>query len=212
MAAERGRFITFEGGEGGGKSTQLRLLAEALERADIAVLRTREPGGSPSAEEIRRLLVEGEPGRWDALAEALLVNAARRDHLVRTIWPALDAGHWVLADRFADSTLAYQGYAGGVPRHELRRLYRLVAGEFQPDLTLILDLPATLGLDRARRRGGADRFERMGLAFHEKLRAGFRAIAKREKTRCALIDARGDIETVQAEVRRLVRERLGAAI
>jgi dTMP kinase len=212
VAAKRGRFVTFEGGEGGGKSTQLRLLAEALEQAGIAVLRTREPGGSAGAEEIRRLLVEGEPGRWDALTEALLVSAARRDHLVKTIRPAVDAGQWVLADRFADSTLAYQGHAGGVPRRELRRLYRLVAGDLQPDLTLILDLPAALGLERARLRGGADRFERMGLAFHETLRAGFRAIAKREKARCALIDATAEIDAVQVEVRRVVRERLGVAI
>ncbi len=205
-----GRFITFEGGEGVGKSTQAALLVAALERAGLPVLRTREPGGAPGAEEIRRLLVEGAPGRWDALGEALLVTAARRDHLVNTVWPALEAGRWVVADRFADSTLAYQGYAGGVPLRQLRQLYRIVAGDFAPDLTLILDVPAEIGLARAKQRGGAgeDRFERMGLAFHAKLRAGFRAIARREAERCVLIDATADVGAVHAAVRAAIAERL----
>src|SRR6185437_8020211 len=152
---------------------------------------TREPGGSPGAEEIRRLLVGGAPGRWDAETEALLVTAARRDHLVRTVWPALAAGTWVVSDRFADSTTAYQGYAGGVARPALAQLYRLVAGDFRPDLTIILDVPAAVGLERARRRGagGEDRFERMGLAFHEKLRAGFLAVARKDRERCVVIDS-----------------------
>jgi dTMP kinase len=205
------RFITFEGGEGGGKSTQVGLLVAALERAGTPVLRTREPGGAPGAEEIRRLLVGGEPGRWDALTEALLVGAARRDHLVKTVWPALAAGRWVVSDRFADSTTAYQGHAGGVPPRQLAQLYRMIAGDFAPDLTIILDLPAATGLARARRRGGAgeDRFERMGTEFHEKLRQGFLAIAKREKQRCVVIDATAGIDDVHQAVRHAVRERLG---
>ena len=212
--AERGRFITFEGCEGGGKSTQAALLAQALERAGIGVLRTREPGGAPGAEEIRTLIVGGAPGRWDALSEALLIGAARRDHLVKTVWPALVSGRWVISDRFADSTLAYQGYAGGVPRRHLRQLYRMIAGDFVPELTIILDLPAALGLERAKRRGGEgeDRFERMGLAFHEKLRAGFRAIARHEKARCVLIDATAAIEPIHDAVRDAVQKRLGVAL
>ncbi len=208
--AARGRFITFEGGEGGGKSTQVGLLAESLSGAGIEVLRTREPGGSPGAEEIRALLVGGAPGRWDALTEALLVNAARRDHLVKTVWPALDAGRWVISDRFSDSTLAYQGYAGGVDKRRLGQLRRLIADDFAPDLTLILDLPAEIGLARAKQRGGAgeDRFERMGRAFHDKLRAGFLAIAKRDAQRCVVIDATQEVETVRQAVRRAVGERL----
>ncbi len=209
---ERGRFITLEGGEGGGKSTQVGLLAAALQRAGIAVLRTREPGGAPGAEEIRSLLVGGATGRWDALTEALLISAARRDHLVKTVWPALDAGHWVVSDRFADSTLAYQGYGGGVPRRQLRQLYRILAGDFVPDLTIILDLPAVTGLARAKARGGAgeDRFERMGLAFHEKLRAGFRAIARRDNERCVLIDGTAAIGDVHGAICEVVREKFGA--
>lgn len=208
--AEPGRFITFEGGEGGGKSTQVGLLAAALGNAGLEVLRTREPGGSPGAEEMRKLLVGGDPGRWDALTEALLVTAARRDHLVKTVWPALAAGVCVVSDRFADSTMAYQGIAGGVARRHLSQLFRLIAGDFAPDLTIILDLPAEVGLARARQRGGAgeDRFERKGEEFHEKLRAGFLAIARREKQRCVVIDASGSIEAVHDAVRQAVRERL----
>ncbi|MBX6369036.1 MAG: dTMP kinase [Rhodospirillales bacterium] len=205
----RGRFVTLEGGEGAGKSTQVRLLVEALDRSGIDAIATREPGGSPGAEEIRRLFVGGDPGRWDPVAEALLVSAARRDHLLRTIWPALDAGKWVVSDRFADSTIAYQGSAGGVARAELDALYRLVAGDFRPDLTLILDLPVELGLARAGARGGDDRFEKKERAFHERLRAGFLAIAAEEPERCAVIDASGSPEEVHEAIWQVVRARLG---
>jgi dTMP kinase len=170
---------------------------------------TREPGGSPGAEELRKLFVGGEPGRWDASTEALLVTAARRDHLVRTIWPALDEGTWVVSDRFADSTIAYQGSAGGVRRADLDALYRLIAGDFKPDLTLILDLPVELGLARAAARGGDDRFEKKGRDFHERLRAGFLAIAAAEPRRCAIIDASMAPEAVHGAIWKVVRERLG---
>ena len=211
--ASRGRFITFEGGEGGGKSTQLRLLVAALKGAGVPVLQTREPGGAPGAEEIRRLLVEGEPGRWDAVTEALLVSAARRDHLVKTVWPALEAGRWVVSDRFADSTLAYQGHAGGVAQRQLMQLYRILADKFVPDLTLILDLPPETGLARAhQRRGAEDRFERMGLEFHRKLRDGFLEIARREAQRCVVIDATAPIEAVHQAIKHAVGERLGVAL
>ncbi len=213
----RGRFITFEGGEGAGKSTQARLLVEALARAGIEVLLTREPGGSPGAEQIRRLLVEGEVARWDALSEALLHFAARRDHLTRAVRPALAAGQWVVSDRFADSTMAYQGYGHGVDRAFLHQLSTQVVAESVPDLTLVLDLPAEAGLARARQGGahrahGEDRYERMDIDFHRRLRAGFAAIAAAEPVRCALIDASGDAAAVQAQVRAVVADRLGAAL
>ena len=158
-APARGRFITVEGGEGAGKSTQVELLIAALQRIGISAIRTREPGGSDNAEAIRRLLLEGASDRWDSIGEALLLYAARRDHVMRLIEPALQDGKWVVCDRFADSTLAYQGYGRGVPLTELRTLHRFALGDFMPDVTLILDLPVAEGMARAARRaGGADRF------------------------------------------------------
>lgn len=197
----RGRFITFEGGEGAGKSTQLKLLAAALAGQGRDVLPTREPGGATGAEEIRKLLVSGEPGRWDGVTEALLHFAARRDHLTRTVWPALDAGRWVVSDRFADSTMAYQGYGHGLGREPIERLYGVTVGDFAPDLTLILDIPPGTGVARAHsRRDGEDRYERMDLGFHERLREGFLDIASREPGRCVVIDACGTVEQVHAAV------------
>jgi dTMP kinase len=209
QATAAGRFITFEGGEGGGKSTQVGRLVDALSQAGVPVLRTREPGGSPGAEEIRTLLVGGDTARWDAIGEALLVSAARRDHLVTTILPALAAGTWVVCDRFADSTMAYQGYAGGADRAALAALYRLVAGDVVPDLTLILDLPVAVGLERARARAtsGEDRFERMGIDFHERLRAGFLEIARKEPKRCVVVDATRSVDEVHAAVLAEMRKR-----
>jgi len=157
--------------------------------------------------------VEGLPGRWDAEAEALLMVAARRVHLVETIWPALERGDWVVSDRFADSTLAYQGYGRGLPQEALRMLHRLIAGDFAPDLSLILDLPVETGLSRAATRPGAEtRFERMDPEFHQRLRQGFLEIARAEPRRCVLIDATGDVATVQAAIRAAVHERLGIAV
>lgn len=209
----QGRFITFEGGEGAGKSTQLRLLAEALTARGVPLLVTREPGGSEGAEQIRKLLVEGEPGRWDPMTEALLHFAARRDHLVRRVWPALAEGRWVLSDRFADSTLAYQGYGHGLPQHAIEQLYDMVTGYFRPDLTVIFDLPVEEGLRRAASRGGAeDRYERMGVRFHEKLREGFLDIARHQSDRCVVLPAMDPIDRLQAKVLRLVEDRfMGAA-
>jgi dTMP kinase len=205
----QGRLITFEGGEGAGKSTQLRLLDAALRRMGIDTMATREPGGTPGAEEIRALLVGGDPRRWDAMTEALLHYAARRDHLVAVIRPALECGRYVLSDRFADSTMAYQGYGLGLDRDAIEALYRLVLGETQPDLTLILDLPVEEGLRRAAARGDDDdRYERMDRAFHERLRRGYLDIARREPARCLVIDASGPLEDTHAEILRAVRERL----
>ncbi len=177
----RGRFITIEGGEGGGKSTQIKRLARALETAGLAIVTTREPGGAPGAEQIRALLVQGAPDRWDPMTEVLLFAAARREHVARTIEPALTVGRWVISDRFADSTMAYQGYGRGIDRAALEALRRLAVGTLVPDLTLILDLPVETGLARARARAGAEqRFEAMDIAFHERLRQGFLAIAAAE--------------------------------
>ncbi len=207
------KFITFEGGEGAGKSTQIGLLAAALTAAGIPVQTTREPGGSPGAEQIRELLVTGAADRWDAMTEALLHFAARREHLRSVVWPNLAAGQWVLSDRFADSTLAYQGYGHGLGREPIEQLYDLVVGKFAPDLTLILDVPVALGLDRAlARRDGEDRYEGLDGAFHERLRQGFREIADREPHRCVLIDGSGAVERVQAAVQACVAERLDVAL
>ena len=206
----RGRFITVEGGEGTGKSTQVRRLAERLTADGRTVVQTREPGGSPGADRVRELLVHGETDRWDPQTELLLHFAARRDHLVRTVWPALDAGNWVVSDRFADSTMAYQGYGHQLGRAPVEQMYALVVGDFRPDLTLILDLPAEEGLKRASQRGDDEnRYERMGVDFHRRLRDGFLDIAKKEPQRCVVIDARGAVDDVAARVIELVLRRVG---
>lgn len=204
----RGRFITFEGGEGTGKSTQAKLLATWLVAPKRVAVVTREPGGSPGAEEIRSLLVEGDPDRWDPIAETLLHYAARRDHLRRAIEPELALGRWVICDRFFDSTMAYQGYGHGVDRDFIRQLERAVIGALRPDLTLILDLPVELGLARAAaRRDREARYEAMERDFHERLREGYRAIAAAEPERCLLIDADAEPREVQRRIRDAVRSR-----
>jgi dTMP kinase len=209
----RGRFITIEGGEGAGKTTQVSLLMAALDRARISAKATREPGGSPGGEAIRRLLLEGEGERWDAVAEALLLVAARSDHVARLIAPSLAQGVWVVSDRFADSTLAYQGYGRGLALEDLAALHRFALGNFAPDLTVILDLPAELGLARARARGSVgDRFEVLDQDFHERLRHGFRQIAAEDGARCMLIDGSNDPQTVHRAILDTVRSRLRLAL
>jgi dTMP kinase len=204
-----GRFITLEGGEGGGKSTQARRLAVVLEAEAGEVLLTREPGGSPGAEQIRGLLVDGDIHRWDAVTETFLHFAARRDHLVNLVLPALARGAWVISDRFADSTMAYQGYGHGADRRAIAELYRICIGSLKPDLTLILDLPVEAGLARATGRGGGeDRYERMDVAFHQRLRQGFLEIARRDPARCVVIDAARDEDGVHAQIIAAVRERV----
>ncbi len=208
-----GKFITFEGGEGAGKSTQVALLAATLGQCGLKVRATREPGGSPGAEAIRELLVTGPADRWDALSEALLHSAARRDHLRVLVQPRLKAGDWVLCDRFSDSTLAYQGYGQGLDRGAIAALQDMVLGAFRPDLTLILDLPVAEGLKRAKARGaGEDRYEGFDRAFHERLRSGFQEIARQDPERCALIDASGGIQAVHRLVRAQVTQRLGISM
>lgn len=204
-----GKFITLEGGEGAGKSTQIRLLADGLKAIGIDALVTREPGGSPGAEQIRELLVSGDTDRWTPRTEALLHTAARVEHVERTIRPALGMGQWVLCDRFADSTVAYQGYGHGLGRDWVLALYTQVFGTFAPDVTLILDIGPDLGLGRATAgQRGEDRYERMGAAFHSRLRDGFLDIARRDPERCAVIDASNDIGAVQKAIRQVVSRRL----
>jgi len=207
-----GRFITLEGGEGAGKSTQINLLKDALQHAGFNVLTTREPGGSPGGEAIRTLLVQGDTNRWEPLTEALLNYGARHEHIQKVIAPALAEGTWVLCDRFADSTMAYQGYGHGMDREIIRRLHRLVVGDLRPDLTLILDMPVETGLARAKSRGeGEDRYERMGTDFHTRLRDGFLEIAKKDPHRCEVIDATGDVGAVAMAIHDAVATKLGVA-
>ena len=205
-----GKFITLEGGEGAGKSTQARLLKTALERRGRSVVLTREPGGSPGAEEIRRLLVEGEPERWTPLAETLLFLAARADHVARAIHPALERGDWVISDRFSDSTIVYQGLARGIGVEKARALQEAALPGVAPDLTVILDIDPEAGLARAHKRKTAteNRFERFDDGFHQKLRDGFLQVAAREPKRCVVVNAARSESDVAAAIWRAVEERL----
>ena len=211
----RGRFITFEGGEGAGKTTQIDRLRRRLARLGHSVVVTREPGGSPKAEEIRLALLGGRARDLGPAGEALLFYAARLDHLEHLVRPSLDQGIHVLCDRFSDSTRAYQGAFGKVDPRILGSLDRVIVGETEPDLTIILDIPPDLGLCRARRRNeatkeGTDRFESEGEPFHETLRQAFREIAAAHPERCVLIDARGVPDEVEEDVWRAVGERVRA--
>lgn len=210
----KGGFITLEGGEGAGKSTQIQRLAAALELANLPVLTTREPGGSPGAEAIRSLLVEGAVDRWDAITELLLHYAARRDHLAQTILPALQSGTWVICDRFADSTMAYQGYGLSLGRGVVEHAHALAVGDTRPDLTVILDVPLDVGLARAEARDGGDsnRYERMDRDFHQRIRDGFLDIAKREPDRCVVIDASADADAVHTKIIEAATQRLGLSL
>ena len=198
----KGRFISLEGGEGVGKSTQLAALAEALSGRGLKILVTREPGGSPGAEAIRRLLLEGDDNRWNPRAEALLFAAARSDHVEKTIQPALDRGEWVLSDRFLDSSLAYQGEAGGLGIEAVRDLHRFGRLDFLPDRALVLTLGDTEGAARARSRDGnpGDRIGSRPPSYHAAVDAGFRAMAAKEPDRVKLIDASGPPATVTARL------------
>lgn len=194
------KFITFEGGEGAGKSTQVQHLAAELRDAGQAVLITREPGGTPDAEAIRSLLTTGEAARWDPLAETLLHLAARRQHLARAIRPALARGEWVLCDRFYDSTRAYQGGGQGVTRATIDHLHAPVLEGLHPTLTFLLDIAPETGLARARARGDAGRYERWPQERHAAIRDAFLAIAAEEPARCEIVDASQPIETIAAAI------------
>ena len=206
---QRGKFITLEGGEGVGKSTQIRRLIARLSAQGKVVVATREPGGSPGAESIRDLVLRGAADRWSPMTETLLMYASRRDHIERVITPALAEGKWVVCDRYADSTRAYQGAAGGVEPAFIAALEDHVLGDVRPDLTLIFDLDPKIGLARAADRAGAEmRFESKGEAFHIRLRQAFLDIAALEPQRCAVIAAQGSLEAVEALVWSAVQDRL----
>jgi len=208
-----GHFITLEGGEGAGKSTQIKRLAQALADVGINTITTREPGGAPGAEEIRNLLVNGDTKRWAPMAEVLLHTAARAEHLDKTVMPALKNGSWVISDRFFDSTLAYQGYGHGVDKEVIKNIYRDAFGDFKPDLTLIIDVPADIGLARAGTRAATDtnpnedRYERMGGTFHQRIREGFLEIAKEEPDRCVVINGELDEDGVFSAIKNAVKSK-----
>lgn len=214
-----GFFITFEGGEGAGKTTQINRLAESLTKAGHKVLTTREPGGTPEAEKIRDLVVQRDGGNWPPLAETLLFFAARVTLVEKVIRPALDDGKIVICDRFTDSTLAYQGYGHNQDLATLKSLQDTILGDFEPDLTFVLDIDPALGLERSDRRLAAealsikqkeDKFESLGLAFHERLRNGFLDIAKENSKRCSIIDAAQDVDAMGDEILKISQERLAA--
>ena len=204
--ADRGRFITLEGGEGAGKSTQARILAERLAERGLPVMLTREPGGAPGAEAVRGVLLGSGP--WDGVAECMLHFAARREHVARSVGPALAAGMWVVCDRFADSTLAYQCFGQGVPRSVWEALADVTLGSLRPDLTVLLDLPPEAGLARAAARGETNRYEALDPSFHARVRAGFRAIAEAEPGRCVVADATDSPEGVATAILAAVQSRL----
>jgi dTMP kinase len=206
----RGKFLTLEGGEGAGKTTLIRTLESWLKDRGIEVVMTREPGGTPGAEQLRDILLKGATDRWSPVTEALLMYAARVDHVERLIEPALARGAWVISDRFADSTMAYQGTAGGVPVERIRQLHAAALGDFNPDLTLILDLDPRTGLERTVSRGeDATRFERFDADFHARLRQAFLDIAAREPERCMVLDAGKAPEVVATAARTAIENRLG---
>jgi dTMP kinase len=193
----RGKFITLEGGEGAGKSTQAKKLAAFLRKRGLNVVLTREVGGAPGAEKIRNIWLEEGEGYWDPLSELFLIFAARREHLVKTIWPALERGAWVVSDRFMDSTRAYQGIGHHVPPAQIERLYFEVARAFAPDLTLLLDMPINVSMGRVKSRGGwNDRYQLKAAPFHKKLRKTYVGLAKKYRRRFAVVDASGDVNDV----------------
>ena len=215
LSQQRGRFIVFEGGEGAGKSTQVKALVAHLRGLGLEVVQTREPGGSPGAESLRSLLVQGDAGRWSPLSELLMMYAARSDHLEKVIRPALARGAWVVCDRFADSSRAYQGAGGGVAPAFIEQVDAAVVADTQPDLVLVMDLPVEAGLRRASTRGdNENRFESKGLAFHERLRQGFLARAAQVPERYRVLDADQSVEAlavaVRAEVTAVFAELRGA--
>jgi dTMP kinase len=210
--ATTGRFIAIEGVDGAGKGVQSRLLRDELQGSGVDVLLTREPGGSEGAEEIRNLLVHGAADRWDAMTELLLIYAARRDHVTKTIWPALKEGRWVISDRFADSSRAFQGIAGGLGLNIIDIIHAFAVESFTPDLTIVLDLDPEQSLARTVARGGReDRFEKKGLEYQQRVREAFVQIAGRSPRTHVLIDAGRSVKDVAHDVLRVVSERFGLA-
>lgn len=201
-----GRFITVEGGEGAGKTTQIRFMRDSLQRLGLPVVVTREPGGTALGEEIRTLLLSHRCDGMALATETLLMFAARAEHLAQVIRPALAAGHWVLCDRFTDATYAYQGGGRGLPLAQIATLENWVQGDLRPDLTLLLDVPAELGLERARRRSAADRFEQEEPAFFERVRTAYQQRARQHPDRYRIVDARYPLEQVRVEIERILGE------
>lgn len=209
VARSNAKFISFEGGEGAGKSTQIQRLAAYIESCGKPVCTTREPGGSIGAEEIRGLLVEGDADRWDSTTETLLLAAARRSHMNDLITPALDNGDWVLCDRFIDSTRAYQGYGQGLDLALIAQLQEIAVGNFSPDLTILLDISVEDGLARAASRGGAARYEQMDISMHLRIREGFLKMAAAEPDRFVIVDAGQSIDAVSVEIKNCIAGRFG---
>lgn len=217
----KGVFITLEGGEGTGKSTQVKMLGAALAAAGLDAVMTREPGGTDQAERIRNLMIQRDAGNFDPLTEAMLMMSARREHLVNKIWPSMEQGKWVVSDRFVDSTRAFQGYGMGLDQGLIDRIYAMIAGDFQPDLTFVFDIDAEKGLSRSlkqlaitadKNESTEDRYERMGVPFHNRLRQGFIDIAKRFPDRCVIIDAAQDIATIHGQILKTIETRFGISL
>ena len=217
----KGVFITLEGGEGTGKSTQVKMLGAALSAAGVDAVLTREPGGTDQAERIRNLMIQREAGNFDPLTEAMLMMSARREHLVNKIWPSMEQGKWVVSDRFVDSTRAFQGYGMGLDQGLIDRIYEMIAGAFQPDLTFVFDIDAEKGLSRSlkqlavtadKNESTEDRYERMGVPFHNRLRQGFLDIAKRFPDRCVIIDASQDIAAIHGQILKTIETRFGMSL
>ncbi|WP_419904311.1 dTMP kinase [Kiloniella sp.] len=209
----RGIFISLEGGEGAGKSTQIKSLSKNLLSNGLRNILTREPGGTPGAEEIRDLIVRGDVSRWTPKTEALLVFASRQEHVEKVIKPALSSGDWVICDRFADSSVAYQGIGHGLGAESIENLHQWVLGDFKPDLTLILDLPVSIGLERTQGHSlGENRFEDMDTSFHERMREGFLSIARDNPDRCTVIDATKSQDEVASDIWDVVMAQFGKII
>ena len=207
------QMIVIDGVDGAGKGVQSRRLLQSFSNAGLPTILTREPGGSPSAEDIRNLLVKGDPEKWDSMTELLLMYAARRAHLRDTIWPALEGNKWVISDRFADSSRAFQGIAGELGLDLVEKIHQIVVGDFQPGLTVILDIPESVGLKRAIGRGdGEDRFERKGSAYHARVRQAFRQIAMSNTDQYRLIDADQTIDQVSLQILQVVNQHFGLSL
>ena len=202
------RMIVIDGIDGSGKGVQTRRLLQAFVNAGEQAILTREPGGSPAAEDIRILLVKGEPEKWDSMAELLLMYAARRSHLCDTIWPALEAGNWVISDRYADSSRAFQGVAGNLGLDTVEQIHRIAVGDFEPELVLILDIPESVALARARKRGGnEDRFERKGANYQAKVREAFLQIAASDSRRYQVVDANQSLDRISDIILEIINDR-----
>ncbi len=205
-----GQFISFEGGEGSGKSTQLKMLTLAFEKSGLPFISTREPGGSKGAEKIRSLLVSGEVDSWDSLTETLLFNAARCDHISRVVKPAISEGKTIICDRFLDSTIVYQGIGKGLGTDYIKNLHHMIFGNFMPNLTIILDINPEDGLKRAGGRNhDENRFEKLDIEFHKLIRAGFLNIAKQEPERCVVLDATQEVETIHRQIIKTIHTHCG---